>query len=163
MNLTIERYVWSVGRRVRPERRRAVRRELRAHLREASEDVGVREAIRRAGDPADVASDYAELDSGPRPWRPRAGALAAVVVYLLLVVLQQRELRLERAPEWGSFDPWSADLWLFHLHGDMERTLVFHIWVQDIAYVLLPLLAFLVFSRAWRRVRPTLERPEPVA
>lgn len=162
MKLTIERYVWSVGRRVRPEHRREVRRELRAHLGEATEDLGVREAIRRAGDPADVARDYAELEAGPRPWRPRAGALAAVVAYLLLVLLQQRELRLERAPQWGSFDPWSADLWLFYLHGDLERKLVFHIWIQDIAYVVLPLLAFLVFSRIWRQARLVLERPEPV-
>ena len=163
MNLTIERYVWAVSRRVRhhapAERRRAIRRELRAHLRSAAEDVGVEEAVARAGEPAVVAREYAEVEVGrPRTWRPRAGAVAAAIAYLLIAILQQRELHLLRAAHWAEFDPWSADLWLLRLHGDLEQGLLVHVYIQRLAYILVPLVAFLLFSRVWRRGRPRWKR-----
>ena len=163
MNLTIERYVWAVSRRLRhdapAERRRAIRRELRGHLRAASEDVGAEEAVARAGDPAVVAREYADVEAGrPRRWRPRAGLVAAAIAYLLVAVLQQREILLLRAAHWGRFDPWSADLWLLRLNGDLEQGVVVHVYVQRLAYVLVPLVAFLLFSRVWRRGRPRWKR-----
>ena len=163
MNLTIERYVWAVSRRLRhdapAERRRAIRRELRGHLRAAAEDVGPEEAVARAGDPAVVAREYADVEAGrPRRWRPWAGAVAAVIAYLVLAVLQQREILLQRAAHWGRFDPWSADLWLLRLNGDLEQGVVVYVDVQRIAYVLVPLVAFLLWSRVWRLGRPRWKR-----
>jgi hypothetical protein len=166
MNLTIELYVTQVSRRLKPhvpsERRRAIRRELREHLRGAAAEVGPEAAVRQAGPPDEVARDYVEAELGrPRLWRPWAGVVAAAVAYLLLAVLQQRELHLNRAPHWGRFDPWSADLWLLRLHGDLEQTLIVHVYVQRIAYLLIPLVAFLLWSRVWRRVRPAWRRRAP--
>ncbi len=154
MNLTIERYVLGVNRRLRPhvppEHRRAIRRDLRAHLRDAAADVGAHAAVEGAGSPEAVARDYAEAELGrPRSWRPYVGAAAAAVALLSIAVLQQRELRLEGAPTWGDFDPWSVDLLLARLHGDLERTLVVHVDVDRVAYVVVPLLAFLLWSRIW--------------
>ena len=159
MNLTIERYVWAVSRRLRhdapAERRRAIRRELRGHLEAAAAEVGPEEAAARAGDPAVVAREYADVEAGrPRHWRPVAGLVAAVTACLLLAVLQQREILMHRAAHWGRFDLWSADLWLLRLNGDLEQGIVVHVYLQRIAYVLVPLVAFLLFSRVWRRVRP---------
>ena len=155
MNLTIERYVLRVNRRLRPhvppERRRAIRRDLRAHLRDAAADVGAHAAVEGAGAPDAIARDYAEGELGRlRLWRPYAGGIAAAVALLLVMVFQQREFRLERAPFWGDFDPWSVDLLLARLHGDLERTLVVHVDVDRVAYVVVPLLAFLLWSRIWR-------------
>jgi hypothetical protein len=163
MNLTIERYVWAVSRRLRhdapAERRRAIRRELRGHLRTAAEDVGADEAVVRAGDPGVVAREYAEVEAGrPRRWRPRGGFVAAVIAYLLVAVLQQREILLHRAAHWGRFDPWSADLWLLRLNGDLEQGVVVHVYVQRLAYLLVPLVAFVLWSRMWRLGRPRWKR-----
>ena len=163
MNLTIERYVWAVSRRLRhdapAERRRAIRRELRGHLRAAADDVGAEEAVARAGDPAVVAREYGEVEAGrPRRWRPRAGLVAAAIAYVLVAVLQQREILLLRAAHWGRFDPWSADLWLLRLNGDLEQGVVVHVYIQRLAYILVPLVAFLLFSRVWRRGLPRWKR-----
>ena len=163
MNLTIERYVWAVSRRLRhdtpAERRRAIRRELRGHLRTAAEDVGAEAAVARAGDPAAVAREYAEVEAGrPRRWRPGVGLAAAAIAYLLVAVLQQREILLQRAATWGRFDPWSADLRLLRLNGDLEQGVVVHVSVQRFAYVVLPLVAFLLWSRVWRLGRPRWKR-----
>jgi hypothetical protein len=78
-----------------------------------------------------------------------------LVALFVVAVLQQRELHLHRAPHWGHFDPWSADLWLLRLHGDLEQTLIVHVYVQRIAYIVIPLVAFLLWSRIWRRM-PTV-------
>jgi hypothetical protein len=163
MNLTIERYVWAVSRRLRrdapAERRRAIRRELRGHLLAAAEDVGAEEAVARAGEPTVVAREYTEVEAGrPRRWRPRAGLVAAVIAYVLVAVLQQREIVLHQAAQWGRFDPWSANLWLLRLDGDLERGVVVHVDVQRIAYVVIPLVAFLLASRVWRLGRPRWKR-----
>lgn len=166
MNLSIERYVQRVNRRLRPhvpaERRRAIRRELRGHLRDAAADVGARAAVEQAGRPDDVARNYAEGEVGrPRLWRPWAGTIAAAVALLLVAVLQQREFRLERAPSWGDFDPWTVNLIVIRLHGDLEQTLVANVDVDRIAYVVVPVLAFLLWSRIWRLVRAASRRGAP--
>jgi len=155
VNLAIERYVWRVTRRLRPhappERRRSIRAELRRHLRDASAEIGAGAAVEQAGDPVAVALEYAEVEIGwPRVWRARLGAIAAAVAFLFLAVLQQREIHLHRAAHWAHFDPWHADLYLVRLSGDLERSLVVHVDVARPAYVLVPLLAFLLWSRAWR-------------
>lgn len=75
MNLAIERYLWSVDRRLRRRaaapRRREIRRELREHLRAAADEVGAREAVARAGDPAEVAREYADVEAS---WRRRSSS-----------------------------------------------------------------------------------------
>ncbi len=106
-----------------------------------------------------VAREYADVEAGrPRRWRPRAGFVAAAIAYLLVAVLQQREILLLRAAHWGRFDPWSADLWLLRLNGDLEQGVVVHVYIQRLAYILVPLVAFLLFSRVWRRGRPRWKR-----
>jgi len=53
---------------------------------------------------------------------------------------------MNRAAHWGDLDPWSTDLWLVRLTGDLEESLVLHVYVQRIAYLLLP----------WSRLRSRL-------
>lgn len=158
MNLEIERFVWKVSRQLRGrlpgDQRREIRRELRTHLLSSAETHGVTGAVERMGDPSRVAADYADVEVGrARPWRPRAGLVAAALTFLVIVVLQQREVRMNRAAHWGDFDPWSADLWLVRLTGDLEESLVLHVSIQRIAYLLLPLIAFALTARIWR-LRP---------
>jgi HAAS len=155
VKLPVERYVRTVSRRLRTStdrrRRREIRRELRGHLESAAADVGVATALAGMGAPDRVAREYAEAEGDrPRVWRPVAGAIASLFSLVLVAFLNQRQVRLERAPGWGDFDPWSADLRLLRLNGDLEQTLVVHVWIHRAAYVLVPLAIFVLASRAWR-------------
>ncbi|GIM96530.1 hypothetical protein [Paractinoplanes toevensis] len=70
--LRIERLVWSLDQQIYdlPRAQRiAVRREVRANLLEAAQDVGTTEALRRVGSSRRLAEQYlaAEFGDGPRP------------------------------------------------------------------------------------------------
>ena len=177
--LTIERALgrlsWKLRKTVEPRRRRAIRRELRAHLRTAAEEVGAEEAVRRLGPLDDLAREYAEAERG-RPLKPRygSGVIAALSVWVLLVALDGRELLTRNVIEnRGDFDPWS---WTFGapngkaslvtFRGDVDGGLLLDVQVHRLGYLLLPLVAFVLASRLWRAIgRPSLRlrhrRPTP--
>lgn len=87
----IERALWHLDTLVGDlprRRRRAIRRELRGNVHASAAQYGVGEALRRLGDPQQLADQYldAEFDDRPRPrWKE---ALAwAVATELLLAAL----------------------------------------------------------------------------
>jgi hypothetical protein len=91
--LRIERTVWTLDAYVQdlPGRsRRAIRREMRANLRAAAEEVGSEQAIRRLGNLRRLAADYldAEYGDGPRPhWGKAVFWVVAVEVVILGLLL----------------------------------------------------------------------------
>jgi hypothetical protein len=162
--LALFRLSWRLRRGVEPSRRRAIRRELRAHLRASAAHVGPDEALSRLGDLDELAREYREAERGhPRGLRVGSGVLAAIGVWVLLIVLDGRSiLSWNDLESRGDFDPWSWTLGapngkasLLTFSGDVENGILFDVAVHRLGYILLPLLAFLVGARAWR----ALHRP----
>jgi hypothetical protein len=162
----IRRLSWNLRGSVEPGRRRAIRRELRAHLRTSAAEVGPDEAVRRLGPLDDLAREYADAERG-RPLEPRirSGVIAALFTWVLLVALDGRELLTRNGIEdRGSFDPWSWSFGapndkasLFTLSGDVEHGLLLDIEMHRLGYVLLPLVAFVLAARLWRALgRPSM-------
>jgi hypothetical protein len=171
--LAIERALWRLSWKLRgsvePGRRRAIRRELRAHLRTSAAEVGADEALGRLGPLDDLAREYADSErGGPLQPRMRSGVIAAVVVWALLVFADGRELLTRNGIEdRGSFDPWSWSFGapngkasLFTLSGDVEHGLLLDVQVHRLGYLLLPIVAFVLAARLWRAFgRPSLPLP----
>jgi hypothetical protein len=164
IELALLRLSWKLRRGVEPARRRAIRRELRAHLRASAAEVGWAEALSRLGDLDELAREYREAERGlPRGLRIGSGIVAAVSTWVLLVVLDGRTIMSWNDLESrGDFDPWSWTLGapngkasLLTFSGDVEHELLLDVSVHRLGYILLPLLAFLVGARAWR----ALHRP----
>ena len=159
IELALLRLSWKLRDGVEPSRRRAIRRELRAHLRASAAEVGPDETLARLGDPDELAREYREAERGrPRGLRIGSGVVAAIGVWLLLIVLDGRSiLSWNDLESRGDFDPWSWTLGapngkasLLTFSGDVERGLLFDVEVHRLGYLLLPILAFLVGARAWR-------------
>jgi hypothetical protein len=98
--LRIERVVWALDQRLYdlPRASRvAKRREVRANLVSAAQDVGAREALRHLGTSSQLASDYlsAELGDGPR------ASWVAAAVFLLTSQLLFTEVLSEAAAAFG--------------------------------------------------------------
>ncbi|MGF7236829.1 MAG: hypothetical protein ACQSGP_17975 [Frankia sp.] len=95
--LRIERAVWTLDTYLAdlPRRSRvAHRREVRANLRAAADDVGVTEALRRLGTPRRLAAGYLSAEYGESLLRPTwktgaAGMLLAVILMTELVTAGQ--------------------------------------------------------------------------
>jgi hypothetical protein len=159
MNLGTEWTVWRIDRRLRRDvsfsARRAIRRDVRANLRAAAQEVGEAEALRRFGDVAAVAEDYRAAAARPDAVRVDRGLLAAAYTLLSLLVLA-----VVRVPTFGmvtTFDAftnkqeWHVQLWrLGEFSGDIATRTLFEATVYSYSFVLFPLLAFAVWSRAWR-------------
>jgi hypothetical protein len=167
---TLAQLSWKLRRTTSPGRRREVRRDLRAHLLTAADDGGSREAIRRLGDLDALGEEYAEAERGrpPEP-RYRAGLIAAIVVWVLVVLADGRRLLDDHGlnvAQRGDFDPWSwtagtpnGKLELFRVFGDVEHGLLFEVEMYRLGYIVFPLLAFVLGSRLWRAWRrPTTLR-----
>ncbi len=161
IELTLLRLSWKLRGDVEPARRRAIRRELRAHLRTSASEVGSGEALRRLGDLDDLAREYREAERGrPRGLRVGSGVVAAIFVWVLLIVLDGRTIMSWNDLESrGDFDPWSWTLGapndlasLLTFSGDVERGLLLDVEVHKLGYILLPVLAFLIGARAWRAI-----------
>jgi hypothetical protein len=163
------RLTWKLRRDVPGPRRREIRRQLRADLRTTAAEVGAGEAIRRLGNLDELAASYAEGERGrPRGTDPVGGAVAAVIMLVLLVLLNGRYVTaFSGLKDRGDFDPWRftpggpGDTWaLITLSGDVERDLLLQITVHRLAYVVLPVMAFVVWGRLWRGLRrPALPGP----
>jgi hypothetical protein len=161
MNLATEWTVWRIDRRLRRDvpfsSRRAIRREVRANLCLAAQGLGNKEALRRFGDVTTIAEDYRAAAARPDAVRVDRGLVAAAFTLVALVMLS-----VVRIPTFGmvtTFDAftdereWHVQLWrLGELSGDIATRTLFEATVYSYSLVLFPLLAFLVWSRAWRYV-----------
>jgi hypothetical protein len=159
IELALLRLSWKLRGGVEPVRRRAIRRELRAHLRASASEVGCDEALRRLGDLDELAREYREAERGlPRGLRVGSGVVAAIAVWVLLIVLDGRTIMSWNDLESrGDFDPWSwtfgapnGKASLLTFSGDVELGLLLDIEVHRLGYLLLPVLAFLIGARFWR-------------
>jgi hypothetical protein len=162
MNLAIEGTVWRLDRRLRRDvpfsARRAIRRDVRANLRAAAQEMGEEEALRRFGDVTAVAEEYRAAAARPDAVRFDRGLIAAGYTLLALLLLA-----VVRVPTFGmvtTFDAftneqeWHLQLWrLGEFSGDIATRTLFEATVYSYSLVLFPLLAFLVWSRAWRLAR----------
>lgn len=161
MNLAIEWTVWRIDRRLRRDvpfsARRAIRRDVRANLDAAAHEVGTEEALRRFGDVTKVADEYRAVAARPDAVRVDRGLRAAFFTLVALLVVT-----LVRIPTFGmvtTFDTftneqeWHVQLWrLGELSGDIATRTLFEATVYSYAFILFPLLAFLVWSRSRRYV-----------
>jgi hypothetical protein len=118
--------------------------------------------MRRLGKPAQIASEYLAAEPAhPRNLDVWGAAVAGWVTLLTALLLNGRRVyTMNGVGERWDFDPWqyvfpapNGKLELFRVFGDLEQNLLFAIQVDQLAYVLLPLLAFAVFLRPWRRLR----------
>ena len=154
MNLTIERYVLRVNRRLRPhvppKHRRAIRRDLRAHLRDAAADVGAHAAVEGA------------VSRGRRSGLCRSGARPASIVEALRGRRRRRRgaalnsrapatrVPARRGPDLGRLRPVERRppprASTRRSRANPRRSRGRH----RVAYVVVPLRAFLVWSRIWR-------------
>lgn len=162
MNLSIESTVWRIDRRLRRDvplsARRAIRREVRANLQAAAHELGTEEALRRFGDVTTVANEYRASAARPDAVRIDRGVRAALFTLVGLLVLT-----VVRIPTFGmvtTFDAftneqeWHLQLWrLGELSGDIATRTLFEGTVYSYSFILVPLLAFLLWSRSWRYVR----------
>jgi hypothetical protein len=157
--LLIRRLDRRLRRDVPYRRRRAIRRDVRANLRAAAQEHGEREAIRRLGDPDELAADYrAAAGRGETPFRPDGGTRAAVWTTLALLAAD-----LVRIPTFGmidTFDPHTgAQRWewgvryLCESHGDTRTGTLLEGSVYSTAFLVFGAAAFLIWSRAWRLFR----------
>lgn len=158
MNVKIEAALrhldWRLEGRVPRSRRRQIRRELRANLADAAAELGEDEALRRLGSLRSLARDYLEADGGRV--KLRAGVYAALVA---LAALQLAGLLLLRAYQAGfaaagGTGGWSYRPWPFALEHDPGESLTFAITAAWPAMLGIPALAFLLWSRPWRLLRP---------
>jgi hypothetical protein len=162
--------VWRLDHRLRrdvPARsRRAIRREVRGHLRAAAADVDETEALRQFGDIDELAVEYRDaVGHHHRRVRVDSGVRAAAIVLGVLLALT-----LIRIPTFGtmeSFDRFTGDtgwewkLWrLFRFSGDTTTDTLFEGTVYSYALILFPLIAFALWSRCWRTLiaKPPTDR-----
>lgn len=146
----VKRLDWRLEGRVPRSRRRQIRRELRANLSAAADEVGTEEAIRRLGDVRDLAAEYLEYETGRLPMR--AGFAAALVTVVLLELVGLALLESFRAgfEAGGGSGPWHYSLWPYELEGTAGPRDSWSISISWVGLVGLPLLAFLVLARSWR-------------
>lgn len=146
----VKRLDWQLQGRVPRNRRREIRRELRANLAAAAEEVGTHEALRRLGDVRDLAAEYLEYETGRL--RIRAGLLAAAVMVVFLEILGLALLESFRTgfEAGGGSGSWRYSLWPYSIEGTTGARDTWSISIAWSGLVGLPLLAFLVWSRSWR-------------
>jgi hypothetical protein len=155
--------VWRLDRRLRGEvprsARKTIRRDVRANLAEASQELGESEAIRRFGGIESAASEYRAAFPPVRGFQPERGAWAALLVTLLLLAVT-----FVRIPTFNMVDTfdrhtgattWSWEVWrLWRFEGNVSEGTLFEGTVYSYAYLAFALAAFILWSRAWRVIRP---------
>jgi hypothetical protein len=157
--LLIRRLDRRLRRDVPYRRRRAIRRDVRANLRAATQEHGEREAIRRLGDLDELAADYrAAAGRGELPFRPDSGTRAAVWTTVALLILD-----LVRIPTFGMinvFDRYTGTQqwewgirYICRFHGDLATSTLFEGSVYGTAFLAFGVAAFSIWSRPWRLLR----------
>lgn len=163
MNSEIERALWSLTWKlwrhdVPGSRRREIRRDLRANLREAAADVGEREAVRRLGSLDSLVDEYASIYARqPGELRLLGGLWWALATLLIIILLNGRRITsVSGLKDHGNFDPYSYSFGLpggvhvLRVFGDVEQSVLLQIQIGRAAYLLLPFIAFLIGLRPWR-------------
>jgi HAAS domain-containing protein len=146
----VKRLDWRLEGRVPRGRRREIRRELRANLGAAADEVGTDEALRRLGDVRDLAAEYLEFESGKLQIRAGVYAALGVVVLLELVGLAVLESFRAGFDAAGGTSPWQYSLWPYSIEGTAGPHESWSISISWPGLFGLPLLAFLVWARSWR-------------
>ncbi len=160
---------WALQRRDIPcARRRQIIAEVRANLHEASADFGEREALRRLGNLEELGAEYG-AGQGRTALRVHAGIRAALITVAVLAALT-----VIRVPTFNTMDTfdrhtgattWEWEVWrLWRFGGDIATDTLFEGTVYSYAFILLPAVAFGLWSRPWRlarvgRTRPGRRRP----
>jgi hypothetical protein len=161
IEVALWRLTWKLRRTVPGPRRREIRRALRADLQTTAAEVGVATAVRRLGNLDHLAATYAEGERGePGRADPRGGVMAAGFALLLLALLNgRRVMAVNSLADHGDFDPWrwtlsapNGTVSLITMAGDVEQALLLAITIHQPAYLIVPVLAFVVVARLWRRI-----------
>ena len=159
IELALARLSWKLWRRDVPwSRRRAIRRDLRANLKEAAADVGEVEAVRHLGSLEVLADEYAVANARkPGELSVGGGVVWALGALVGIVLLNGRRVTaLSEMRNWSDFDPYAyviglpGGVDLLRFAGDVEAGLLLQIEFAQIAYLVLPLLAFVLGMRPWR-------------
>jgi hypothetical protein len=169
--LRIARTIWTLNAKIvdlPTNRRKEIRRELRANLRVASGEVGSREAVRQLGDLRRLAGDYLDAEYGEDGRRPRyvTGLLWAVAVelgYMAAVVLWLEGFTagaetVKPHPD-GTFSA-GGGFWLPQVGVTFEGGQVngWDFQVPVLSFFLFPTLAFMLGARIWRWLPPWLRQ-----
>jgi hypothetical protein len=160
--LRIERTVWTVDTYVTSlpgTSRRAVRRELRANLRESAASLGAVDAIRGLGSLRRLALEYLDAEYGEGRPRPRilkglfwAFAVEAVVVGWLILGLDSFSAGIAAADAGAGVYGWDGARWLggsadVTYDGTTPTGFAWSLTPLVLAY---PMVAFVLESRLWR-------------
>lgn len=147
---------WLEMRGLKGARRRDLRRELRANLRDASGDVGTTRALFGIGSPKELA--YAATDADPSRPRWSQGLLWATGTLLLLLVWLAITTAtiiatLNAAPAADSAEvspfPWFGTTFAVTSTPDLVKAHVEPVW----QLFWFPVLVFLLVAQPWRRLR----------
>ncbi|MFG1807319.1 hypothetical protein [Streptomyces sp. NPDC049040] len=172
--LRVERLIWSLDQRLYdlPRRSRiATRREVRANLLAAAQDIGTGQALRRVGSSRQLAQDYlnAELGSEPRHSWTAAACFGLTVPLILNFFLDESASAYQQAvtaadPQATGTHVWQGVTWLQNGitftfdHGHATRTggswtvLVYVLWLAGA----------IACGRLWRLL-PARRRQAPPA
>jgi len=149
---------------VRYRERERLTGELRANIAAAAADAPVTEVLERMGSAKDLARGVAARRRGPTWMAGTAAALAAVVAQVAATILMQLTFlaTVEKVA-----DPYETVSVRAPLGLVFEGTLGDGGWVQAAsstsspASLILPAVAFILFSRPWRLVTRRAARPVP--
>lgn len=146
----VARVDWTLEGRVPRRRRRQIRDELRASLAAAANELGEEEAIRRLGDLRELTGAYLEAESGRV--NVRSGVYAALAVLALLELFGIAMLASFREGVGAAAGDGSASfsLWPYSFEAGRGEGLRAALTIAWPALLGLPLLAFLLWGRAWR-------------
>jgi hypothetical protein len=145
-------------------RRKAIVADAAARIDEAAADAGPAEAVAAMGDPIEVARELAEIER-EHPVRVArwgrgfmwAGATVVALFLIQVVHIPTFGVVKELDPLYGP-SYWDFSLWpLFKVWGDTNNGVVLDVHVGVLAYLVVPLVAFLLASCFWRALgRDTL-------
>lgn len=166
----VQRYdFWLELRGARGRQRRALRRELRANLRDAAADIGVTRALFNIGSPKELA--YAMTPQAQSRPRWSLGALAASLAFAATAIgmLWTAAVYFEGVSDAGTVGrevssfvfPWFGSTFHAQVLADGEGLMmgITSPW----ALLVVPLLVFLVVARPWRALTGRSPRPTTVA
>lgn len=144
---------WRLEGWVSRRKRREIRRELRANLSAAAEEVGPEEAVHRLGSLRELASAYLEAER--RAVNPRLGLFAALAtITVLFFVWAGLTQAFREGYEAGVGGSSSADLGPLSFVGKGAiGAASFTLEVPWYLFAVPVLVAFLVGSRAWALLR----------
>jgi hypothetical protein len=146
----IQKLDWQLEGRVPRSRRREIRKELRANLAAAAEEVGTEEAIRRLGNVRDLAGEYLEFETGKIHVRTGLYAALVAVVFLELLGLALLDGFREGFEAAGGTGSSHYSFWPYSIEASAGSQSAWSISIAWPGLFGVPLLAFLGWARSWR-------------